>query len=160
MTGRRWRKTNCTIRRIRLSVSCRIRKRRCRCSRRIQRATRSTGSRQSGRDRSHRAPALYGETQGRQHDTDIVMKNTLDQPYVLFPTRRTTSGCPAKCVMRRCFDRCWTVTQSAWQRILDGEICGVCHGAVSFPLTECNRCHSVSRDDRSRSSSGAVVPKQ
>ena len=27
--------------------------------------------------------------------------------------------------------------------ILQGEYCGRCHGAVSFPLTECNRCHSV-----------------
>ena len=27
--------------------------------------------------------------------------------------------------------------------ILNGEQCGVCHGAVAFPLTECNRCHSV-----------------
>ena len=28
-------------------------------------------------------------------------------------------------------------------KILDGEYCGVCHGAVSFPLTECDRCHSI-----------------
>jgi ribosomal protein L40E len=27
--------------------------------------------------------------------------------------------------------------------ILQGEFCGRCHGAVSFPLTECRRCHSV-----------------
>jgi c(7)-type cytochrome triheme protein len=30
-------------------------------------------------------------------------------------------------------------------QILQGEYCGVCHGAVSFPLTECKRCHSVER---------------
>jgi c(7)-type cytochrome triheme protein len=29
------------------------------------------------------------------------------------------------------------------QAILNGEQCGLCHGAVAFPLTECNRCHSV-----------------
>ncbi|HSG77801.1 MAG TPA: c(7)-type cytochrome triheme domain-containing protein [Burkholderiales bacterium] len=28
-------------------------------------------------------------------------------------------------------------------RILDGEQCGVCHGAIAFPLTECNRCHNL-----------------
>jgi hypothetical protein len=33
-------------------------------------------------------------------------------------------------------------------QILHGEQCGLCHGAVSFPLTECNRCHSVSRPAR------------
>jgi hypothetical protein len=30
--------------------------------------------------------------------------------------------------------------------VLSGEKCGLCHGAVAFPLTECNRCHSVQRD--------------
>jgi c(7)-type cytochrome triheme protein len=34
--------------------------------------------------------------------------------------------------------------------ILEGEYCGVCHGAVSFPLTECNRCHTVPHDDASQ----------
>ena len=29
--------------------------------------------------------------------------------------------------------------------ILAGEKCGLCHGAVAFPLTECLRCHSVQR---------------
>ena len=28
-------------------------------------------------------------------------------------------------------------------KILEGEQCGVCHGAIAFPLTECRRCHSV-----------------
>jgi hypothetical protein len=46
------------------------------------------------------------------------------------------------------------------ERILEGEFCGVCHGAVSFPLTECNRCHSVLRDAVPASISGAVVPKE
>jgi c(7)-type cytochrome triheme protein len=32
-------------------------------------------------------------------------------------------------------------------RILQGEYCGLCHGAVSFPLTECNRCHNVRREN-------------
>ncbi|MDH3319143.1 MAG: hypothetical protein OEO84_05565 [Betaproteobacteria bacterium] len=27
-------------------------------------------------------------------------------------------------------------------RILEGEQCGTCHGAVAFPLTECKRCHN------------------
>jgi c(7)-type cytochrome triheme protein len=30
-------------------------------------------------------------------------------------------------------------------QVLQGEYCGLCHGAVSFPLTECKRCHSVER---------------
>lgn len=31
----------------------------------------------------------------------------------------------------------------AMYNILNGEQCGRCHGAVSFPLTECRYCHSV-----------------
>lgn len=31
------------------------------------------------------------------------------------------------------------------RRILQGEQCGLCHGAVSFPLTECSRCHNTPR---------------
>jgi c(7)-type cytochrome triheme protein len=30
-------------------------------------------------------------------------------------------------------------------QILSGEKCGLCHGAVAFPLTECQRCHSLPR---------------
>lgn len=28
------------------------------------------------------------------------------------------------------------------QGIVEGKWCGTCHGKVSFPLTDCNRCHS------------------
>lgn len=31
-------------------------------------------------------------------------------------------------------------------RILEGKQCGVCHGAVAFPLTECKRCHNLPWD--------------
>jgi len=36
-------------------------------------------------------------------------------------------------------------TRIGMRAILEGNQCGVCHGAVAFPLTECDRCHSVSR---------------
>jgi c(7)-type cytochrome triheme protein len=29
------------------------------------------------------------------------------------------------------------------RKILQGEYCGICHGAVAFPLTECDRCHNT-----------------
>lgn len=32
------------------------------------------------------------------------------------------------------------------EKILSGEQCGICHRAVSFPPTDCARCHSVSHD--------------
>ena len=36
-------------------------------------------------------------------------------------------------------------TMISMSRILEGERCGLCHGAVSFPLTECGRCHSLAQ---------------
>jgi len=35
----------------------------------------------------------------------------------------------------------------AMYNILNGEQCGLCHGAVSFPVTECKFCHSVKRPE-------------
>jgi len=31
------------------------------------------------------------------------------------------------------------------KKINNGEYCGVCHGKVAFPIADCNRCHSVSK---------------
>ena len=27
--------------------------------------------------------------------------------------------------------------------IIEGQFCGVCHGKVAFPLTDCARCHTT-----------------
>jgi c(7)-type cytochrome triheme protein len=36
--------------------------------------------------------------------------------------------------------RKFTVGLSMWN-IVDGQYCGVCHGSVAFPLSDCTRCH-------------------
>lgn len=33
--------------------------------------------------------------------------------------------------------------------IMLGQKCGVCHGSVAFPVTECRRCHAVTKKKRS-----------
>jgi c(7)-type cytochrome triheme protein len=88
-------------------------------------------------------------------------------PIVRFPHRQHTLW--LDCV--NCHDHLFKAetgaTNFSMLKILEGEQCGVCHGAVSFPLTECFRCHSVARPGQStvRPSlpitipAGAVPPK-
>lgn len=77
------------------------------------------------------------------HDTEIIMRNTLSMPAVRFP--HAAHNLWMSCEM--CHDTIFKpeIDGNAinMSKILDGEYCGLCHGAVSFPLTECNRCHSV-----------------
>jgi len=77
------------------------------------------------------------------HDSNIVMMNTLSLPAVLFS--HDAHNLWMSCEM--CHDRIFKAeidgNDISMSKILDGEYCGLCHGAVSFPLTECDRCHSV-----------------
>jgi nitrate/TMAO reductase-like tetraheme cytochrome c subunit len=40
--------------------------------------------------------------------------------------------------------------------ILLGEKCGVCHGKVAFPVSECRRCHSKVKDKTAVGSNDAT----
>ena len=92
--------------------------------------------------------SLRGEKPVRLLDTEILLNNTGSLPSVLFPHKQHTkwldcSNCHEKIFMSKAGTTPITMT-----KILEGEYCGVCHGAVSFPLTECNRCHSVPWDKK------------
>ncbi len=94
------------------------------------------------RPRTHLRP----ETRVRIRETTVLMKNTGEMPMVLFPHRPHTlwldcSNCHEKYFVSRV-----GANPINMHKILQGEYCGRCHGAVAFPLTECNRCHSVPRD--------------
>jgi hypothetical protein len=43
-------------------------------------------------------------------------------------------------------------------QILLGEKCGVCHGKVAFPVSECRRCHSKPKEVPDEKQ--AVLPAQ
>ncbi len=79
-------------------------------------------------------------------DTEIVMRDTSTLNWVLFPHRPHTQWLACE----NCHESPFVARAGAnpinMGKILDGEYCGVCHGAVAFPLTECNRCHSVRPD--------------
>lgn len=89
---------------------------------------------------------IYPETKIRVLDQDVLLRETGEMPMVLFPHKQHTEWLDCS----NCHE--WLFKSKAGATpglnmfaILQGEYCGRCHGAVSFPLTECNRCHSVVR---------------
>lgn len=76
-------------------------------------------------------------------DSDILFKDTADMPWVLFPHLAHTEWLDCKNCHSDLFEMEVGKTDVNMFHILSGNRCGVCHGAVSFPLTECKRCHSI-----------------
>ena len=87
--------------------------------------------------------SLRGTEETEQLDTEIIMNDTGSLPRVLFPHKQHTRWLDCENCHEKIFKSKAGATPVTMSKILEGEYCGVCHGAVSFPLTECNRCHSV-----------------
>ena len=86
---------------------------------------------------------IFPETKIEVLDLDILMKRTATLPFVLFPHRAHTEWLDCKNCHPKLFAEKAGATKIGMLAILQGKKCGRCHGAVSFPLTECNRCHSI-----------------
>lgn len=88
---------------------------------------------------------LFEQTEVKVLDLDVIMPDTGAMPMVRFPHSVHTEWLDCSNCHDRIFARKAGATPVSMFAILQGEYCGRCHGAVSFPLTECNRCHSVPR---------------
>lgn len=87
------------------------------------------------------------ETKVRVIDLDVMMKRTGEMPMVRFPHKPHTLWLDcANCHEHLFKSKAGTTPNVNMMQILTGEKCGLCHGAVAFPLTECTRCHSVPRE--------------
>ncbi len=88
---------------------------------------------------------ILPETKIEVLDMDIIMEKTGELSLVMFPHKPHTEWLDCA----NCHDKIFVEKVDAnpinMFAILSGEYCGQCHGAVAFPLTECNRCHSVAR---------------
>ncbi len=95
-------------------------------------------------------PGLKPGVQAKILDQDILLDLRGGMPSILFPHKRHTEW--LDCI--NCHDGVFATqigaTKLSMFQILAGEQCGICHGAVSFPLTECSRCHSVPRPGQVR----------
>ena len=87
-------------------------------------------------------------------DQDILLNLKGGMPIVLFPHKQHTEWLDCDNCHKGVFEKQTGATKISMLQILAGEQCGICHGAVSFPLTECRRCHSVLRPGQTKS----VIP--
>jgi c(7)-type cytochrome triheme protein len=92
---------------------------------------------------------LRQATEIRKLDQDILLDLKGSMSIVRFPHRAHTEWLDCSNCHDHLFEKRTGATRISMQAILQGEQCGVCHGAVAFPLTECKRCHSVSRPGKS-----------
>jgi c(7)-type cytochrome triheme protein len=92
-----------------------------------------------------RASILPG-TEVKVLDLDVILPRTGEMPMVRFPHRQHTEWLDCSNCHEKLFkSKAGATTALNMFQILQGEYCGLCHGAVAFPLTECKRCHSVVR---------------
>lgn len=86
---------------------------------------------------------IFPETKIKVIENDVVLADTAGMPRVLFPHKAHTEWLDCQ----NCHDKIFKPVRGAnpinMGAILQGEFCGQCHGAVSFPLTQCLRCHSL-----------------
>jgi c(7)-type cytochrome triheme protein len=88
---------------------------------------------------------LFPETKIQVLDKDILMDIRGGMPMVLFPHRQHTLWLDCSNCHEQLFKSQVGANRFSMFQMLQGEQCGQCHGAVAFPLTECNRCHSIAR---------------
>lgn len=79
---------------------------------------------------------------------DVLMSKTASMPQVKFPHKQHTEwlGC------NNCHPAIFLPQKDgnpiSMYAILRGEFCGVCHGKIAFPVTDCFRCHNTAADSR------------
>lgn len=82
-----------------------------------------------------------------KYDKDVLLNLNGGMPVVRFPHSIHNEWLDCSNCHDHLFKKQRGASKISMFLILQGEQCGVCHGAVAFPLTECARCHSVKRTD-------------
>lgn len=88
---------------------------------------------------------ILPDTSVRLLDQDIYMDRFGSMPIVRFPHLTHTLWLDCSNCHDKLFKPKAGANEITMLKILQGEQCGRCHGAVSFPLTECARCHNTPR---------------
>lgn len=78
-------------------------------------------------------------------DLDVLMDLRGGMAVVRFPHKIHTQWLACDNCHDALFKPVVGETKISMYNILQGEQCGLCHGSVAFPLTECSFCHSVER---------------
>lgn len=103
---------------------------------------------------------IHPETKVNIRRTEVLLKNTGEMPMVRFPHRQHTAWLDCSNCHEHLFAQKAGATRINMLQILSGEQCGLCHGAVAFPLTECKRCHSVERGSPEHQAFGREIVRE
>lgn len=79
------------------------------------------------------------------YTSDVLLNLQGGMAIVKFPHRQHTEWLDCSNCHPHPFKEEIGATKLSMLEILNGEQCGICHGAVAFPLTECLRCHNTPR---------------
>ena len=79
-------------------------------------------------------------------DLNIVREVKGSMPDVVYPHKQHTQWLDCANCHPAIFIPQKGANQISMAAIIMGEKCGVCHGSVAFPITECRRCHSRSKE--------------
>jgi len=75
-------------------------------------------------------------------DLNIVREVKGSMPDVVYPHKQHTQWLDCANCHPAIFIPMKGANNISMASILMGEMCGVCHGTVAFPVSECRRCHS------------------
>jgi len=79
-------------------------------------------------------------------DLNIVREVKGSMPNVVYPHKQHTEWLDCSNCHPAIFIPQKGANNISMASILLGEKCGVCHGKVAFPVSECRRCHSQAKD--------------
>lgn len=88
-----------------------------------------------------------GDQPAAQQPPDIILDKQGSMPMVPFPHKAHSLWLDCSNCHPAIFEAKAGANNIRMEKILGGEQCGLCHGAVAFPPTDCNRCHSMKRAD-------------
>jgi c(7)-type cytochrome triheme protein len=89
---------------------------------------------------------LNGTSQMTVLELDVIMKNTREMPYVLFPHRAHTLWLDCSNCHPAIFEARAGAARITMNDIFRGKYCGTCHDRVAFvTYFSCERCHRVAR---------------
>jgi len=93
-------------------------------------------------------------------DLDIQRTPKGSMPYVIYPHKQHTEWLDCSNCHPAIFIPQKGANQISMAAILLGQKCGVCHGKVSFPVSQCAKCHSKPKTNNVllRSDSVSVKP--
>ena len=89
---------------------------------------------------------IFPESRVRVYEGEVLLNLKGGTSLVKFPHRQHTLWLDCSNCHEHLFKSQAGANRLSMERILQGEQCGVCHGAVAFPLTQCQRCHNTVRN--------------